>query len=365
MGDLSPWCWTAILCAVSSDSLFQIRATRASPPGYASADRQRRQVYSAALAQFDELIEAAAAVGPASRPLPLFYALSQAGRAIAAAHVQEPWRLRGHGLSAKPLDGQLLDVRVEATSVDDGETRAPVDSFSGVAGATGDDILVESATIGTLWASLPEIVGLLPAAADAGLPPLILAPEHDPEGVRKLTDRGHVYAVIIGFAGSGEGLVDHLAAHYPTSGGAELPFTQHLPQALATHTPYGSGFLCRWPADSETIDGHIKTLNRVAPPVGPPIQPGGPGLVFPSSPGFWPRWIRPGVGGVALSSLLTWWALLFGLSMLARYEPASWTGALDYDSSNLAAPLDQLLTIGLDRVPELVLEGLRSPRSSE
>ena len=51
--------------------------------------------------------------------------------------------------------------------------------------------------------------------------------------------------------------------------------------------------------------------------------------------------------------------------MLARYEPASWTGALDYDSSNLAAPLDQLLTIGLDRVPELVLEGLRSPRSSE
>ncbi len=64
------------------------------------------------------------------------------------------------------------------------------------------------------------------------------------------------------------------------------------------------------------------------------------------------------MNGVRSSSLLTWWALLFGLSMVARYQPAGWVGALRYDESELAAPLEQLLEIGLDRVPELVLGAL-------
>jgi hypothetical protein len=44
--------------------------------------------------------------------------------------------------------------------------------------------------------------------------------------------------------------------------------------------------------------------------------------------------------------------------MLARYESAGWVAALDYDSSELAAPLERLLDTGLERVPELVLEAL-------
>lgn len=61
-----------------------------------------------------------------------------------------------------------------------------------------------------------------------------------------------------------------------------------------------------------------------------------------------------------LSSLLNWWTLLFALSMLARYEPAAWTQAIDYDVSELAAPLRQLLEIGLDRVPELIRRALEA-----
>ena len=48
-------------------------------------DPARLHVFQAALTQAEELWEAASAVGAASRPLPLFYCLSQAGRAICAA----------------------------------------------------------------------------------------------------------------------------------------------------------------------------------------------------------------------------------------------------------------------------------------
>ena len=44
-----------------------------------------------------------------SRPLPLFYAVSQAGRAVSAARSDEPWKLRHHGLTAPELDYADLD----------------------------------------------------------------------------------------------------------------------------------------------------------------------------------------------------------------------------------------------------------------
>jgi hypothetical protein len=57
---------------------------RAAPP-LAAQDPEPRAVFSAALQQSEELFAAAEVAGPAAKPLPLFYALSQAGRAIAAA----------------------------------------------------------------------------------------------------------------------------------------------------------------------------------------------------------------------------------------------------------------------------------------
>ncbi|MGO9899681.1 MAG: YaaC family protein [Solirubrobacteraceae bacterium] len=81
-----------------------IRLLRACPPGEAIGERAA--VFASALEQSEQLMRAAEVVGPAARPLPLFYALSQAGRAIAAVHLPDPgWRLAGHGLSARPQDG--------------------------------------------------------------------------------------------------------------------------------------------------------------------------------------------------------------------------------------------------------------------
>jgi YaaC-like Protein len=321
---------------MSSDSLYGIRATRASPPGFARDDDERREVYGAALAQFEELIAAAAVVGPGSRPLPLFYALSQAGRAIAAAHAERAWRLRWHGLSSRVLDVAPLDIEVKRAPAADDE--GSVDSVTGVAAATGTEVFAKSATIGALWSSLPEVFSLLPASFETGLTPMRLALEPDPEGLHRHIDRAHVYAVAIDFDGSPNELDKELGEHYPTSIGmsAYRPF-QGQP-VMPVFTPYGYGLAVRWnrnAAHDAGRDQDVAALERDG----------------------W-CWLRPSISRVPLSSLLTWWSLLFGLSMLARYEPAGWIRALDYESSELAAPLAKLLDIGLTRVADLTLGAL-------
>jgi hypothetical protein len=93
-----------------------LRATRWRPPASASRDLDRQQTYVAALEQAEQLFRAAAGVGVAARPLLLFYGLSQAGRAVAAAArlKGDQYRLAQHGIKACDLDGDLPDIRVEA-----------------------------------------------------------------------------------------------------------------------------------------------------------------------------------------------------------------------------------------------------------
>jgi hypothetical protein len=322
-----------------SDVTFRLRATRAAPPGTAASDSDRRATYGAALAQFDELMRAAESAPVASRPLPLFYALSQAGRAIAAAHTGPRWRLRGHGLSCDDLSGQATHVLVKPKSSESKDGTAQ-DSFGGVTTAIGADLLTEPVPVGQLWASLPEIAGLLPTAE--WVRPLHVIPKV-PEG--KLVDYAHVYANIVGFDGEPEELPDHLRQHFPTARDVNLFQPQGLPRPITEHTQFGPGVHVRWPSDEQSIQGLLHALQDVAPD----------GVAFE------PRWLRPAVGGVALSPLLSWWALLFALSMLARYEPAGWTTALDLDHSQLAAALRRLLDIALERVPQLVLSALLDP----
>ena len=348
---------------MASDSLYLIRATRASPPGHASADDHRREVYCAALAQFDELIVSASSVGPASRPLPLFYALSQAGRAIAAANAKRAWQLSGHGLTAKELHGKPLNIKVKRKTANAKDVHL-VDSVTGVADATASAVFAGDATVGELWRSLPEVYDLLPVPQREGRPPLAVASEeaHDPHlpaNMRMRLDPNHFSAVVIEFDGSGEELQQTLGQHYPTAAGGQVCTVPGFDSAPKTATLFGAGYLVKWPVDSASSEVPALALERIAPEIGVRVPPRSrPGALFQPAPGFEPRWLRPAVGGVALSSLLTWWVLLFGLSMLARYEPAGWMRALDYDQSELAAPLDRLLATGIERVPELVVDAL-------
>ncbi|WP_405659417.1 YaaC family protein [Streptomyces sp. NBC_00079] len=60
---------------------------------------------------------------------------------------------------------------------------------------------------------------------------------------------------------------------------------------------------------------------------------------------------------------MSWWLLLYSISILARYQPRKWSEALDVDKSGSAAALEYASDIVLDVIPHLVLEGLdQQPR---
>src|SRR4051794_14914567 len=111
-----------------------LRALRADPPGLAS-DGERREVFSAALQQSQELMEAARGVGHATSPILLFYGLSQAGRAIAASRGQDRWLIHGHGLRINPTPEQ----RVGDLTIDPRPSRS--DAFGVVADALDSETL--------------------------------------------------------------------------------------------------------------------------------------------------------------------------------------------------------------------------------
>lgn len=55
-----------------------------------------------------------------------------------------------------------------------------------------------------------------------------------------------------------------------------------------------------------------------------------------------------------LAPLMTWWTLLFGLSVFARYHPGLWFQALNVDRSTSAVPLEAVLDRALEALPRLV-----------
>lgn len=93
----------------------QLRATRWNPPSSAATTDERRATYVFGLEQAEQMFRAAVTVGPATRPLLVFYGLSQAGRAIAAASDaggDNAWKLNGHGIRSVGLDRSLPDIEV-------------------------------------------------------------------------------------------------------------------------------------------------------------------------------------------------------------------------------------------------------------
>ena len=98
-------------------ALRDLRALRYDPPGQAKQGA-RRTTFQSALEQCEQFLAAARGAGYATRPVQLFYALSQAGCALVAASPRignQAWRVSGHGLTANTNAAAVADVAVTAT----------------------------------------------------------------------------------------------------------------------------------------------------------------------------------------------------------------------------------------------------------
>lgn len=51
---------------------------------------------------------------------------------------------------------------------------------------------------------------------------------------------------------------------------------------------------------------------------------------------------------------MSWWCVLYALSMLARYAPSKWTETLSLADSPIASRIEFLLDSAIDAVPELL-----------
>lgn len=60
-----------------------------------------------------------------------------------------------------------------------------------------------------------------------------------------------------------------------------------------------------------------------------------------------------------LHLLMIWWAVLYTLSMIARYEPASWTAQLDINDSGFAQPVESILDAALEQIPPLIVGAIK------
>jgi hypothetical protein len=139
----------------------RIQALRASPPGLATNDRARRRVFGAALEQFDELWRAAVAVGPSVSPIPLFYALAQGGRAVAATHVPDgDWQASGHGLSVKAPSQEIGELMIEPH-------RGTGHAFGAFCRAIGSSPLTSGMRLADVWAAVPRLARVDGLGADA------------------------------------------------------------------------------------------------------------------------------------------------------------------------------------------------------
>ncbi len=311
----------------------QIRALRSRPPGRAGKGEQRRRVFGSALEQAEQLLTAAEAAGYASRPILLFYGLSQAGRAIAASTAADnnSYQLSGHGIKAHNLGHRTPLAKV--TVKDDGRG-----SFTQLAHLLGSISLREGTPLGQLWATIPDLRATPLGPATAQYLPVLQLQRED------AGDRPGIAEWIVGLSErpggyspkniSEEDLLAVLGG-YPTLAGS-LPFGEEI-----------------W---IKPLAGHESMCTIRCWPY---AFPGRRDQPYRDD---YDRWVFPPLDdrGKPLHPLLAWWALLFALSMLARYEPASWISHLDVDASPNAVPLEAALDQALHTCPELVLHAIRA-----
>jgi hypothetical protein len=309
-----------------------LRLSRHGPPGAAAGDEEASGVFRAALEQFEELMRAAAETGPAARPLPLFYALSQAGRAIVAARGGPDHKV--HGITLHARADAVFETVIEPVA-----TGKLPGQYQAVSIAVASPVLSGPTPLAALFASLPETGNeILEIAADRPRPLSVWPATEPPVPVPGWT---HVLVVFDEDVRTPDQVNESLRS-YPTASGRLALSEAYVRLGILPRewSPGGMGVRMLVRGDLDDVAPQYRIVGR--------------------------RWVRPAISGDSAppNPLMTWWLLLFALSMLARYDPLAWVRALDVDSSSCAVSLERAMRKAIDALPQLVGEAIyNSPMS--
>ncbi|MFF2751361.1 YaaC family protein [Kitasatospora sp. NPDC058048] len=298
----------------------RIRGLRHSPPGPAGSDAERKLTFGAALEQSEQLFKSAETVDYSARPLLLFYGLSQAGRAIAAASTRastpDEWQLNGHGIAVEKLDEQRLLSQCTVKN-----QNGKKGSFKQLAGLLGSASLPgDGALFGQLWSMVPELTRY-PLTEQGAVHPVL---RFGDTAMAAPGRAGWVKGIPAGE--QGPGLEDFLS-HYPGLHGTE-------PAGPPNDFSRGEN------------DGTFTATRQwqLFPPATTTYLADDDTYLFPAVAGQ----------SEVLHPLLLWWSLLFTLSMFARYHPSSWVAFLNIDQHQDSTALEVALDQALSICPQLI-----------
>ncbi|WP_433535057.1 YaaC family protein [Micromonospora sp. CA-249363] len=325
--------------AAAGTALRNLRALRYDPPGYAKQGA-RRTTFQSALEQCEQFLAAATEAGYATRSVQLFYALSQAGRAMVAASPRignQAWRVSGHGLSAKTDVSLAADVSV---------TAARSGLFPAVASALGIEALAagEPAALSDLWPLLPE-AAFVPLTNEVARPVLRFFPGGFPYS--EVFSQAEVYWIpkqVRDLYGEDHLQVKHYLNSYPSLADCTIRLEQPMKKLRWSEAGPGLRLDVEW------------RRNMGSPPLMLADNKTTVDLGIAKYRAADDCFITPRVGSMSsgLHPFLALWASLLALSSLARYEPALWSKMIDIDRSAEANAIEHLLEEAITSVPAVV-----------
>lgn len=324
----------------AAESWRSLRHRRAEPP-VPPGSPQRAKTFQSALEPAEQQFRAASSIGYDSRALNLFYGVSQAGRALAAASPilgNNDWRLLGHGL-------QLVDPARAGKDF-------PLISAKKCGGAGSSFVRLstilksdqaDTITIGEAWRCIWEAAQIAPLEPSYYIPLLVYL------------HHGHVPGGIDGPPFGAQTAEPELPQRLRDLPPGERPklaeYLQRYPALRGWLTEWPTGHAVDWPSGQTSmllawpvLDG--QTIGHAID--GQLVRYRNHNVAVPALPGH----------SEPIHPLMAWWTVLYILSMLTRYHPDLWTDLIDVNKSTDATQLEFLLDTAISAVPDLVDEAI-------
>ncbi len=272
-----------------------------------------------------------------SRALNLYYGASQAGRAVAATArslSHDGWTLNGHGLKCLGLSDVGTGLAA-LTLKADGKVNASFTRLSQVL----DSPLLNQVNLDELWPLMLE-TSIHAPLSDTPYQPLELDLMERLSGAAHGVDRADLSLTkaIREIPVEGRPPLTDFLARYPAlrncrsrrSSGAELDWAE------GENSLKLEWELTEQEAGSQHVAGDRLTCYR------------GHRRAFPTV----------GKAAAPLHPLMAWWAVLYALSMLTRYQPSQWTKLIDVNQCEQATAIEFVLDAALAAVPDLIGEAI-------